>query len=136
MTKTKSQMLDARNQFAIMLRTSLPPLGFLLALVLACEIWLVQSVPFFFLGCFAGASYALLNLWLLFSMLAPFFFHREKAIYVLYGLLISLGVGALLMFAATLVGQTWAMGFAFGVASPAIVGTLYSLQSMATTSKT
>jgi hypothetical protein len=133
MNETKSQMLEARAQFALMFRSALPFIAFGLALLLGSEVWLTRGPPLLSFGCLVGCAYGLLNMAVLFWFLAPFFFFREKPVYVLMGVVISLGVGALLMFTATLMEQRWMVGLALGVASPAMMGTLYSLQTFATT---
>lgn len=136
MTDKNPQMLEAHEQFMGLIRQSLSFFAGLLVIVLLGELWIDVRAPLFFLGALTGCVYALFNLWLLFSTLAPFFFHREKPLYVIYGAVISLGLGALLMFVSSYIGTRWSIGFALGVASPAIIGTLYSLRLLSTTVKT
>lgn len=130
-----NQMHEARAGFVALFKNGMPALGIVLALMLSAEIWFTADLPMFSFGCLVGCVYASANLAALFWLMAPFFFFREKALYLIGGVVLSLGMGAILMFVATFMGNSWAIGLAMGVASPALIGTLYSLQSLATTSK-
>ena len=120
MSEAKREMIEARTQLFDLLRSG----GIALVLLLA----LLAFVPPLFFGAVAGSLYGLLNIVLLFFLLAPYFFRREKPAYVVYGFIISLCVGACLVYFAKLMGQWWAVGFAFGLASPAFAGVVYALQ--------
>lgn len=119
MTDTTSQMLEAKAQLKSLLRGILPIFASLLVVMLCLEIYLSPGVPKFAFGFLVGCIYSALNLVMLFWFLAPYFFRREKRAYFIFGIVVSLIVGGLLMFAATRAGTLWAIGLAFGVASPA-----------------
>lgn len=128
-------MSEAKEQFASMVKSALPFMLVVLSFVFIVEsVWLNKG-PYFFLGTLCGCAYALLNLWLLFSMLAPYFFRGENPLYILYAGLISLAVGCMIMFVASSIGEFFAIGVALGIASPAVVGTLHSVQTMKATSR-
>lgn len=118
-TETTSQMLEAQAQLKNMLRGTLPLVVGILILILSLEMWLSPGVPQVAFGFLVGSIYAAGNLFLLFQFSAPYFFRREKGAYFVLGMLVSLAVGGLLMFAATQMGTWWAIGVALGVASPA-----------------
>jgi len=114
-------MLEARAQVSAMFREACPFVALVLVIGAGCEIWFLPGVPFVAFGALVGCIYAVANLAMLFWLLAPYFFLRQKPLWVLGGALLSLGVGALLMFAATFMGSLWALGLAIGIGSPAIM---------------
>jgi|GEM_PF-6863375 len=133
MTETTSQMLEANAQLKSMASVSVPFVAGTLILILSLEMWLSPGIPQLTVGYFVGCLYAAGNLFLLFRFLAPYFFQREKGAHFALGMVVSLVVGGLLMFAATQMGARWALGVALGVASPALIGTIHSLQHFSTT---
>ena len=128
-------MLEARQQFISMVKSAFPMVVVILSLSVLIEVLWIGQWPIFFLGAACGCAYALMNLWVLFSMFAPYFFQQERPLHILYGAVISLGVGVLLVFVANMVGQSFAIGMALGIASPAAIGVLHSFQSISAMSK-
>jgi len=137
MSDATSQMLNAHRQFFGLVRTAVPAMGVVLLALFLLELFFRSGErPNIALGAFVGVAFALVNLWLLFRLMAPFFFFQRKAFFFLGSLLISLILGISLFVLTLGLGNDAALGFAFGLTSPAAFGVLYSFGSCATTSNT
>lgn len=131
MATQTNQMLEARAHMMSIFRAGCPVLAGLVVVGAVSETWLSRAIPMASFGFLVGSLYAVGNIGMLFWLLAPYFFYRERPLRVLGAALISLGVGAALMFLATQLGVLWALGMAVGIASPALlsVATLKSAKT-------